>query len=649
MRLQHNPYRERFRTPLGAMPTKGQVRICVEAEGECAVQFVAYGEGVLEKRQMQRQGALFCCTFCCPEEPVVLWYHFEVYGEGRQLFLGRNEAGEGAELVAEYPRGFQLTVYDAAFVTPDFFKKGVLYQIFPDRFASSKTHIAPAKRYHEGMGRRVILRGEGELPLYQPLPGARHYQPCDYFGGDLPGIERALPYLAELGVSILYLNPIFEADSNHRYNTADYRKIDPFLGTEADFSRLVHHAQALGIKIILDGVFSHTGADSVYFNKKGNYGTMGAYQSPHSPYAGWYRFFAHPDRYACWWGFDSLPEVEEHNRDWQAFMIEGADSVIRRWIKKGAAGWRLDVADELPDDVICKMRAEVKREDAQALLLGEVWEDATTKESYGKRRTYALGRALDSVMNYPLRNAILAYLLGGSAWDMVCFLRFQQNAYPRPMLYCLMNLLSSHDVERMRTVLARRCGAQGMDREAQAHIDISPAQDAQAARLLKLAFVLIMSIPGMPSIYYGDETGMHGLKDPFNRGFFTRNDRDMERFVARLSRLRRAEDALMTGHAAYFEKEGVLGILRVCAQTDAFSKAARPGVFLTLINTHEEQKPLAIAFDEMRSGMADAVFPQIAGGCCRGALLQTPAEIAGGAFTTVLPPCSAEMYKCKER
>ncbi|MBQ9721332.1 MAG: glycoside hydrolase family 13 protein, partial [Oscillospiraceae bacterium] len=264
-----------------------------------------------------------------------------------------------------------------------------------------------------------------------------------------------LPYLKELGVGVIYLNPIVEARSNHRYDASDYLSVDPILGTNADLTHLCETAEAMGMRIILDGVFSHTGADSRYFNRDGSYPGNGACQGKDSPYYPWYDFRHYPNEYRCWWGFKDLPEVDERNPKWQNFVITGQDSVVKTWLRRGAAGWRLDVADELPDEVLAMIRESAKAEKPDALILGEVWEDAVIKESYGGRRNYALGYSLDSVMNYPLRKHILRFAHGWlDAYTLRDFLIDQQMNYPKPLYYSLMNLLGSHDVERLRSALA---------------------------------------------------------------------------------------------------------------------------------------------------------------------------------------------------
>ena len=337
----------------------------------------------------------------------------------------------------------------------------------------------------------------------------------DYFCGDLRGIEQKLDYLKSLGVTCVYLNPIFEAQSNHRYDTADYEKIDPLLGTEKDFCSLCHSAEKLGIKIILDGVFSHTGDDSKYFNRYSRYDSLGAYQSKSSPYFGWSKFNESPDDYESWWGIKILPEVIEENPDFIDY-ITGSNGIARKWLRLGAAGWRLDVADELPDEFLDSFRKAVKEEKTDALVLGEVWEDASNKSSYGKLRRYLLGDQLDSVMNYPFANAVIDFVREANAELFASRVMSIVENYPKEVLDVLMNHISTHDTMRAITALAgESCSFR--DRKWQSTHSLDEKDYAYGVRLLKAASAIQFALPGVPTVYYGDEAGMQGYKDPFNR------------------------------------------------------------------------------------------------------------------------------------
>ncbi len=554
----HDPANEFFRSPFGAVQCGQLVHLRLKtadyAEG---ASFVTNGE---EHPMRRDDDGCFAADFLAPKEPGLILYYFRLPG-GLSYGSGGLVCGEACP--------WSITVYDAAFETPAWAEGAVMYQIFPDRYAPGGGAFAKGIRYHRALGRHIEVHKKWSEPVKSaPSPGAKYYYPDDFYGGTLRGIIDRLPALQEMGVECIYLNPIFESDSNHRYNTADYRSIDPMLGSETVFKSLCKKAKELGIRVVLDGVFSHTGDDSIYFNRYGRYPEPGAYQSRDSAYFPWYDFRRFPDEYRCWWNFDTLPEVEETNRKWQDFVVSGDDSVMKHWIAAGASGWRLDVADELPDEVIDLMRKSIKQADGEALLLGEVWEDATTKISYGVRRRYALGDGLDSVMNYPFRVAMLDFALGRkNALEFHDFLVGQRLNYPAPMYRCLMNLLGSHDTARLRSVLGSGIDGSGMARERQAEFTLTPEQDARGKALQKLCAAVQFAIPGMPCVYYGDEEGMQGLQDPLCRGAYRQKADELREYYAALARARKESPALRHGDAAYAcWGDDVVLILRYGAQ-----------------------------------------------------------------------------------
>lgn len=466
-----------------------------------------------------------------PPQPALLFYRFEAELESGPVRILPDGQNRGI-LQTEGDALWQLTVYDGAMATPAALRGGVLYQIFPDRFCRSgepKDQVPADRRMHQDWL---------EFPQYLPGPDGE-YRNDDYYGGDLAGIREKLPYLSSLGVTALYLNPIFEAHSNHRYNTADYTKIDPLLGTEEDFIRLCREAEGFGISILLDGVFSHTGSDSVYFNREGRYGDGGAYRDPQSPYREWYRF--RPDgSYQCWWNFDSLPEVVEETPSYQAFIL-GEGGILQRWLQNGAAGFRLDVADELPDCFLDRLRERVKAVSPDAAVLGEVWEDASNKISYGQRRRYLLGNQLDSVMNYPFQNAVLAFIRFGGGEGFFQQVLTVLEHYPAPVIQGLMNTLSTHDTPRAISLLAG-VDPEGRDRVWQANHHFLSLEDyGVGKRRLMAASAMQYTLPGVPCLYYGDEAGLSGLKDPFNRTTYPwgLEDTDLLAHYRRLGELRR--------------------------------------------------------------------------------------------------------------
>ncbi len=440
------------------------------------------------------------------EEPGLYWYCFETeYVGGKKERISKGAYSTGYMGIGD--ARWQLTVYKNAYPVPTDFEGGIMYQIFPDRFRNSgspKTNVPTDRK----------LKPWGTSPEWKPNEFGKVLN-NDYMGGDLKGIEEKLPYLNKLGVTVIYLNPIFEAHSNHRYNTADYLKIDPLLGTEEDFISLCNSAHEFGIKIILDGVFSHTGDDSIYFNKYNRYDSLGAYNSKESPYFNWYKFENWPHKYTSWWGIDILPEVIEETPEYVEF-ITGPGGVVEKWLRLGADGWRLDVADELPDEFIEKIRERIELVKPGALLLGEVWEDASNKKAYGLRRTYILGKGLTSVMNYPFKEAVITYLADDDAEGFIERVLTITENYPKEIVDNLMNPLGTHDTMRIITRLSgENCADK--DRAWQECYTLSADTRKRCINLFKIAAAIQYTLPGFPSIYYGDEIGMEGCKDPFNR------------------------------------------------------------------------------------------------------------------------------------
>ncbi len=457
----------------------------------------------------------YTCEICF--EVGLYFYSFRYTSDCGEFFVTAFENNIG--IVAPDGKWWQLTCYDKAFKTPDWLKGGLIYQIFPDRFnfSGKKKKNVPSDRF--------IVEDKTKTPEFKQNSGT-----CslgnDYYCGDLSGITDKLPYLKSLGVSCIYLNPIFEAHSNHRYNTADYTKIDSLLGDEKDLKLLCKKADRLGISVILDGVFSHTGDDSIYFNKYDRYDSVGAVQSENSPYRSWYKFDDSPIGYESWWGVPSLPEVIEENKDFDSF-ITGKNGIIRRWMKCGVRGWRLDVADELPDCFLDNIRKALKAENPEALLLGEVWEDASNKVSYSERRRYLLGDQLDSVMNYPFAEAIISYIKGGDGFVFMDKIMSILENYPKNVVDVLMNHLGTHDTARLLTLLGHD-GPSPRSRAEQSVSKLSHSELSKAVKRLKLAVVLQYTLPGVPSLYYGDEAGLEGWGDPFCRGFYPWGQENLE-------------------------------------------------------------------------------------------------------------------------
>ncbi len=592
--VRHDLRLEQYRAPIGALRTGQEIRLAISAPDN------AFSEACLELfgDELRLEYPMSACTdgwevrLKAPEQAAALWYRFRLKsGEGTQ-WLCTAPDGIHSWLRNSAHDGFRLTVYDKDFSTPLWFQNAVMYQVFPDRFAFSDDNTAEKGiAYHRSLGQQPELHQSLEEEVrWKPRSFEKSYIPDDFYGGTLKGIMAKLPYLKQLGVTCLYLNPVVEARSNHRYDTSDYLRVDPILGSNEDFIELCGKADEYGIRILCDGVFSHTGADSIYFNRDGHYPKPGACQQESSPYDTWYDFQHFPDEYRSWWGFRELPEVNENDSAWQNYVVTGENSVVRRWLRMGASGWRLDVADELPDEVLALIRKAAKTEKPDSVILGEVWEDAVLKESYGSRRKYALGSSLDSVMNYPFRTAVLDFLHGRTdAFALSDFLTAQQHHYPQPLYRSLMNLLGSHDVERLRTCLATNICLKELSREDQLAAEEKLTDDnfRRAEQLEKLAACIQFSVPGVPSIYYGDEQGMTGVNDPFNRRpmpavFPEKSGNTLYDYVRSLSQFRREHTALQTGDAFFLANDfDVLLILR----------SADKESVLTVINRSDEERP----------------------------------------------------------
>ena len=594
----HDAREAAYRRPFGAVRCGEELFLAVGILSgtvtDCTL--VLKGEGFREERPMARTEEGFACRFFAPGTAAALRYAFRLETPEAVRYVGADGTGFRAKLSDSEPEGFRLTVYEKDFETPAWFRQSVMYQIFPDRFAFSDDGTAErGVEYHRALGQTPELHASCDEPVrWQPRAFESAYSPDDFYGGTLRGIEQKLPYLRALGVTCLYLNPIVEARSNHRYDTADYRRVDPVLGTEEDFQNLCRAAAENGMRVILDGVFSHTGADSRYFNRYGHYPERGACQGQDSPYYPWYDFRRFPDEYRCWWGFRDLPEVEERNPVWQDFVVTGDESVVKLWLRRGAAGWRLDVADELPDEVLALIRRAAKEEKPDALVLGEVWEDPVVKESYGSLRRYALGGALDSVMNYPLRTALLDFIhRRRDAYSLRDALISQQLNYPQPLYYALMNLLGSHDVERIRTALSTPVALKKLSRPAQLAFPFDEGEKAAAVDREKLCAAVQFALPGVPSVYYGDEQGMWGTGDPFNRAPFREGDAALCESYAALAARRNGSDALRCGEARVEAcSADVLTVLRfVRGGRGALGEKAADGAWLLAVNRADREAP----------------------------------------------------------
>lgn len=506
----------------------------------------------------------------------------------RDLFSGTLDTGDYVGLIwyslrllrrdgqGEETQEYQLTVYDGSETVPTWFGAGMTYQIFPDRFRRTRIP-APA-----GMpGGRWVHSNWEEEPAFGP-DETGEVRNRDFFGGDLRGVMEKLPYLRDLGVETLYFCPIFEGPENHRYGTGDYEKIDPMLGTNEDFSALCTAAHRMGLRVMLDGVFNHTAQISRYFNGDGSYATLGACQSKDSPYYDWFWWQHWPNQYTSWWGITTMPTTNKHNEAWLSF-ITGEHGVIRSWLRAGADGWRLDVADELPDFVVHAIHAAARAEKPDALVIGEVWEDGSNKMAYSVRRHHIWGGHCDGLMNYPFQNALISYLLGGDASYFKEAMETQRENYPPFAFHSSMNAMGTHDTVRILTRLGVGPGWEHRSKAERANYRMNEEERTRGLALLKLGATVLFAFPGSPTLYYADEAGMEGFEDPFNRRTFPwgREDPALMHHFAELGKARKTLAPLRQGTIEYLAAEGPLL---------AFTRSFQGEQVLCAVNTGAQAK-----------------------------------------------------------
>ena len=584
--IHYNAWQLEFKRPFGALQAGNNVQFSVKVDCQSVTQ-VAVGVTKLD------ENTVFYPLIQDENEPGrytgeikittsgLYHYYFRVRRENdTALYLGHLHGGTGKETTdISKVEPFQLTCYDRQVPRPEWYRNAVFYQIFPDRFANGNPH-------GEIDGKKpntFLYATTDDRPMY--IYDENHkIARWDFYGGNLRGIIAKLPYLKRLGVTALYLNPIFEASSNHRYDTNDYLKIDPMLGTEEDFKMLVTMLHENDMHLILDGVFNHVGKNSRYFNAGHLYGEQtGAANDKNSSYYEWFNFKHYPDQYDCWWGVDDLPTVNKDNPSYQQFIYGERGSVLTKWNDLGVDGWRLDVADELPDDFLRAIRRNLDRYDDR-ILIGEVWEDASSKVSYGHRRPYVSGDNLYGTMNYPLRQWVISLLNGHC--DLIKagedLLTLVEN-YPRNFLLDCLNNLGTHDTERILTVLN------------------------QSVPMVKIAFALLFNLPGIPCVYYGDEAGVEGGKDPDNRRYFPwgRENTELQKTVHYWSDIRQECEAL---------KEGQTGVMVAGNEVLGLIRYTEDSATLLLVN-RENQYALVrdLQFMHVPSSLQQAIEKRVAG------------------------------------
>ncbi len=616
LKIYHDSHDIFYRNPFGAVPTNQKIKLRLKIKSEKPLNSVIICQCIKDKEKRNNMkltessssGFIYSTEIITDQFPHIFTYYFIIKSEFNVVYYGDNHDGFGGvgSVSQEPPRGYQVTVYNPTAITPAWFKDAIMYQIYVDRFYNG---------YEDGRIQNpkkdsFIHAYWDDIPIYIRNADGRVIR-WTFFGGNLLGVIKKLTYLKEFGVDVIYFNPIFESSSNHKYDTGDYAKVDPMYGDNNLFKELCDKARDMGIKIILDGVFSHTGSDSIYFNKKGTYPVAGACQSKSSPYYKWFRFTRYPDRYECWWDIDDLPNVNEMDKSYLDFIIHNKDSVVNYWMDLGVKGWRLDVADELPDEFIKIFKNAIKKKDLESILIGEVWEDASNKISYGKAREYFLGEGLDSVTNYPFRNILIDFFLDKINAEYVnrSLMSLYEN-YPPHYFYSTVNLIGSHDVARIMTVLSEIPFDRAVYEGNKPKTELTPALKAICISRFKMIILFQMTFPGVPCIYYGDEAGVEGHDDPYNRSTYPwgRENQEVFSWYKKIIALRKKYDAFRTGEWIPIYAVGdVYGyIRRIKGGTDVFGQKRRDGTFVVLFNRSlEKDKTISM---ELRKWLEDGMM-----------------------------------------
>ncbi len=571
----------------------GASNVCMHLSGE-GIENKLYKKIDLQWIAFEGANDVYSCTLDMANVGVGLYYYkYEIDTPNCSFYGDGQKVGELSRMENSSDGMIQLLIYQEKSSSAKWMHGGIMYHIFVDRFNKSGK-CKPKKN--------VVMNNDwyGGIPQYADVPGG-YVENNMFFGGDLYGIIEKLDYIKELGVTCLYLSPIFDAYSNHKYDTGDYMTVDSMFGGEKALEELIAEAKKRNIHIIFDGVFNHTGADSIYFNKFGNYDTVGAYQSKNSPYYEWYNFRDYPNDYECWWDVKILPRVNSNCPSYQKYIL-GEGGVVEKWMKKGIDGFRLDVADELSDDFLRTLNTKVKSINPDGVVYGEVWEDASNKIAYGNRKKYFLGNELDSVMNYPLREAVIRYIKYGDCDAFYDTCKMLYTHYPRHDANLLMNLLGTHDTERILTVLGGE-NSDGYTNEQLSTKKMSKAERKRAISLLKLAYAIIATAPGVPCIYYGDEAGMEGYHDPFNRLPYPwgREENELLEYYKKINRIRINEPVF---------KDGLFEIVECNSDILAFARYKDDGFVLTVINRSKEKYNLCanVNLKNLSSGRAIKVI-----------------------------------------
>jgi len=558
----HDSQSLEFRKPFGAVEVGKKVKLSIKVDREIvvAVQLILFDGTKISKgmhKEYLNSGEFKYSVEIDTSDALGLleYYFILIDGYDRLYYVNNDEHLGGIGQVYNYnPVPYQVTVYEKSYM-PKWYKEGVIYQILVDRFCNGNEN----NTINYPKENSFIYGKWDDSPMYIKDNMGRITR-WDFYGGNIKGIIKKLDYIKSLGANIIQLSPVFKSSSCHKYDTGNYEFIDEMFGTNDDFKELCKIAESKGIKVILEAVLSYTSSDSKYFNKLGNYDEIGAYNSPNSKYHSWYKFIKYPYQYESWWGIDERPNISVMEKEYIDYIIEGENSIIRKWVSLGASGWRLNVIDELPDEFIELVRRRIEKIDREFVLLGDIWDDASNKVSYSRRRKYLQGNEVQAVTNYPLRETLINFIKG-----YITSHRFKKKImslyenYPRESFYGNINIAGTNDTERILTVLDEN------------------------VELLRLLVVIQFTLPGVPLIYYGDETGLKGGKDPDNRRSYPwgKENKDIIEFYQAIAQIRNDENGL---------KKGDINIYETDPDVVAFERNYENEKVVVLVNVSKEQK-----------------------------------------------------------
>ncbi|MFT3894824.1 MAG: alpha-amylase family glycosyl hydrolase [Anaerolineales bacterium] len=569
------------------------------------------------------------------DTPNNLWYRFIVTDGTDVDFYADNttalDGGLGTVTEDAADNSYALMFYDPSFTAPAWAKNASIYQIFPDRFRDGRSdnnaktgdvrYDDPVLKLNwgtlpEGFCRNYAdgstncpWRFDTTPPDYSPTKESPRGR--DYFGGDLRGVDQYLDYLQLMGVNTLYFNPLFDAGSNHSYDTQDYYKIDPYFGTQKDWENLVKHATDRGMKIVLDGVFNHMSSDSPIFDRYHHYPQVGACESVSSPYRSWFSFHDVPAgtgtcvssagvengaNYDGWFGFDSIPVINKSLPAVQEYFLTAPNSVSKYWLRNGAGGWRLDVMGDasFPNGYWESFRTQVKDTKSDALIISETWQKDSTLLRMLR------GDRADTTMNYRLRDAVVG-LLAPQSFDSKGFgdsgriilpsefaarMESQREDYPDAAYYSLMNLLDSHDTERLLWTLTP-------GEETTASKELNATNLAEGKKRQKLASLIQFTVPGAPTVFYGDEVGINGDDDPDDRRTYPwldkggKPDGSLLLHYSALNLLRKSQPVLVNGDFKMLVADDA-------AQVIAYGRKTQQQAAIVIVNRNSSSQSVTI-------------------------------------------------------